>query len=146
MMDTEKQLVHTLEELRDDLKQFFETRYEMLRTELSSSLTKLRAGALLMGAAAVCGLIGLMLLGICAAFALAMLFGAFNNQGGVVLGFLIVGGLAVIVALAAALGASSKLKAQELAPNRTLQVLRRDQEVLKEGVQQDEQPGFRRRA
>ena len=145
-MDAEKTLVQTLEVLREDVKQFIETRYMMLRTELSASLRQLRAGALLMGTAAVCGLVGLILLGICAAFAVAMLFGTFPNQGAVTLGFLITGFAAVIVALAAGVGASSKLRSQELAPKRTLQVLRRDQEVLKEGGRQDEQTGFRRRA
>lgn len=143
MMDAEKQLVHTLEELRDDLKQFIETRYEMLRTELSASLTKLRGGVVLIAIAAVFGLVGMILLGVCVAFAVGLFFGVFPNQGGVALGFLIVGVLALIVAGIAGITAASRLKAQELAPNRTLRVLQRDQQVLKQGGQPDVQ---RRRA
>jgi len=147
MLDSEKSLVHTLEELRDDLKQFIETRYEILRTELSASLDKARAGAVLIGGAALLGLVGLVLLGICVSFAIALAFGSFPNQVGVAAGFLITGVLSLGIAGALAIGARSKLKAEELKPNRTLRVLQHDQEVLKEGVQQDdEQSRFRRRA
>jgi putative superfamily III holin-X len=144
-MDAEKQLVQTLEEFRDDLKQFIETRYEMLRSELSTSLAKLRVSAALVGTAALLGLLGVILLGVCLAFAISLFFGAFPNQVGVVYGFLITGFVSLLVAGGVGFAAKSKLKAEELAPNRTLRVLQRDQEVLKEGGQQDAER-FRRRA
>jgi uncharacterized membrane protein YqjE len=144
-MDAEKSLAQTLEELREDLKQFIETRYEMLRSELSCSLAKLRVSGMLLGAAAVLALAGALLLAVCVAFAIALFFGAFPNQVGVVWGFLITGFVSLLVGGAVGVAAKSKLRAEDLAPNRTLKVLRRDQQILKEGGQQDAER-FRRRA
>lgn len=146
-MEPEKSIMQTLEELRDDLKQFIETRYELLRVELSGILDRLVAAAVVIGAAAVLGLVGLILLGICISFAIGLGFGAFPNQAGIVWGFLITGSCAVLLAGLMGAGARAKLKAEDLAPNRTLRVLRRDQDVMrevKEGGQQDER--IRRRA
>ncbi len=146
-MNPEKSLLQNFEDLRDDLKSFLETRYEILRAELSSSIARsLRSGMLLAGAA-VTGAMGLLLLSICASIAIAMGLGAITDQVGLVWGFLIVGGVEVLIAGAMAGAGVSKLKSADLKPTRTLHVLRRDQQALREGGQRyGESTSARRRA
>lgn len=132
-MNPEKSLVQTLEELRDDLKGFIETRYEILRAELSSGIKEGLRSAVLLGVAAVVGVMGLILLSICASLAVAAGLGAITDQIGLIWGFLIIGGCEVLIAGAMAGAGIAKLKSADLTPKRTLHVLRRDQEVLREG-------------
>ncbi|HLI03848.1 MAG TPA: phage holin family protein [Terracidiphilus sp.] len=136
MMEQERNLVHSLDELRNDLKGFIETRLGILRAELESGVRKVLRGAMLLGMAAVFAALGLMLLGFCAALAVAVGLGAIANQAGLVWGFLAVGGFGVL--LAAGLGAigRARLKTANLAPRRTLRVLERDQAFLREGGRQ----------
>lgn len=145
-MEQERHLVHSLEELRDDLKAFIQTRYEILRAELSASVRKAKMPAVGFGVAAVFGFVGLLLLGFCASLAIGLAFGAFTNQVGLVWGFLIVGVCSVLVGAMAGAAAMAKLKSSELAPKRTMQILKRDQEILRQGVQYGESERFRRRA
>ena len=132
-MDMDKSLGQTLEQLRDDLKSFIETRYELLRAELSESMKKAIGAAVLIGVAALFAVTGLILIEICIALAVAFGFGAFQNEAGLVWGFLITGGCSLL--LGAVLGAAGKTRLTEmsLAPKRTMKVLERDQETLKKG-------------
>jgi hypothetical protein len=122
------------EELGHDLKSFIETRYEMLRAELSASLTRIRSAAVLLVVAAVIAVPSLILLGVCVSLAIALGFGAFQNQVGLIWGFLITGGGGLL--LAAIIGAAGKarLKAEDLTPKRTLRVLKHDREKFRQGV------------
>ena len=130
-MDSDKTLVQTIEQLRDDLKSFIVTRYELLRAELSESMKRIMSAAVLIGAAGLFGVVGLVLLGICASLAIAFGFGAVQSQVGLVWGFLIVGAGSLL--LAALMGAAGKarLTARDLAPTRTMQVLQQDQETMR---------------
>lgn len=135
-MEQEKHFTRTLEELRDDLKGFIETRYEILRADLRASLKKAQGVAILMGAAIVLAMVGVLLLGFCAALAVAVAFGALTTQVGLVWGFLIIGAACVLLGAGAAAAGQARLKTASLAPKRTLFVLGRDKEVLKHGGQQ----------
>ena len=146
-MNPEQSLLESVEELQDDLKGFIETRYEILRAELKTGLKNSLSGVLLVSIAGGVGLMGLLLLGICAALAIGMGLGAIVDQYGLIWGFLIVGGSEVLVAGAMAGAGVSKLRSADLTPRRTLHVLRRDQEALREGGQQHgEHQRARRRA
>jgi len=146
-MDAEPTLQSEFEALRHDLKSFVETRYELLRGELKSTVNKVRGAAILMAAAAVFGFIGLLLLGTCIALAIALGFGAFQNQVGLVWGFLITGCCGLIFSGMLAMAGKSKLKAEDLTPKRTLRVLKRDQESFQQGGERNgERPATRRRA
>lgn len=134
-MEQEKQLVHSLEDLRDDLKGFIETRVGILRAELTAGLKRAQRGAILLGLAAVFAVLGIVLLGFCAALAVAVGLGALTNQVGLVWGFLAVGGFVVLLAVASAAVGRARLKAENLAPKRTLRVLQRDHAFLREGGQ-----------
>ena len=145
-MEPEKSLVQSLEELREDLKSFIATRYEMLRAELSQSMAKAKSAAMMFGAAAALGILAVILLGICVSLAIALAFGSFANQVGLIWAFLITGGGSLILAGMLGAAGASHLRKEELAPNRTLHVLQRDQEELKKGVEDYGDESFRRRA
>lgn len=146
-MEPERLLIQSFEELRDDLKAFIETRYEILRTEITSGLKKAQGAAVMFGAAAVFGIMGLLFAGVCIALWIGLAFGAFSNQVGLIWGFLCVGGGNLILAGILAAAGKATMKSANLKPDRTLRVLRRDQEVIREGGQQyGESADVRRRA
>lgn len=122
------------EVLGHDLKSFIETRYEMLRTELTASFTRLRSAAVLIAAAAVIAVPSLILLGICVSLVIGLAFGAFQNQVGLIWGFLITGAGGLCLAAIVGMVGKSRLKAGDLAPKRTLRVLKNDRETFRQGV------------
>lgn len=144
-MEPERSLIQSIEELRDDLKGFIETRYAILRAELTSSLKKISGAAVLFAAAAVFGGLGLIFLGVCVALAIALAFGDFTNQVGLIWGFLCAGGGNLLLAAMLAGAGKKYLKAVNLKPDRTLRVLRRDQEAVREGGRPDVEPTSARR-
>jgi hypothetical protein len=75
----------------------------------------------------------MILLGVCVSLWIALAFGSFTNQVGVIWGFLVTGGGSLILAGMFAAAGISRMKKEELAPKRTLQVLKQDQEELKKG-------------
>lgn len=60
------------------------------------------------------------------------MFGAFQNQVGLVFGFLIAGVCGLVGAGPAWMAANADLSAGDLTPKRTLRVLRRDGEALRQ--------------
>ena len=143
-MEPERSWIQSFEELRDDLKAFIETRYQILRAELTTSVKKLQGAAVMFGAAAVFAVLGLAFLGVCVALAIGLAFGAFTNQVGLIWGFLCVGGGSLMLAGILALNGKKMLKWAK--PDRTLRVLRRDQDAMAEGGQYGEPGNARRRA
>lgn len=131
-MEPERSLVQSFDDLRNDLKSFIETRYEILRAELKVALKRAQGAAILFAIAALFGLVGFGLLGFCLSVAIGLAFGAFTNQVGLVWGFLIAGGGNLVVAGIAGLVGKSHLKAADLIPERTLRVLQRDQQALQQ--------------
>jgi uncharacterized membrane protein YqjE len=140
-MDTDKTLVQTIEQLRDDLKSFIVTRYELLRVELSDSMKRIMSAAMLVGTAALVGAVGLMLLGICASLAIAFGFGAVQSQVGLIWGFLITGAGSLLLAGLMGAAGKARLTAKDLAPTRTMQVLQRDQETMRNQEMLKKGPG-----
>jgi hypothetical protein len=124
--------VQSFEDLRNDLKGFIETRYEILRAELSGGIKRATGAAAMFVAAGLFGVVGLILLGFCIALAIGLGFGAFTNQIGLVWGFLITGFCNLILAGILASVGKARLKAANLMPERTLRVLQRDQQALQQ--------------
>lgn len=129
-MEPEKSLLQSLEDLRNDLKGFIETRFEILRAELRGAIKKVQGAAIMFVAAGLFGVMGIILLAFCASLAIAFAFGALTNQMGLIWGFLITGVGNLMLAATLALMGKSKLNATELLPARTLRVLQRDQQAL----------------
>lgn len=132
-MEQEKTLGQNLDDLRMDLKEIIETRYEILRAEVSSGIQKARSAAMLVGAAAAFAVVGLILLGACVALAIGLAFGAFTNQVGLVWGFLVTGAGSLMFAGMLGAAGKARLKTVKLVPERTLRVLKHDEQVLKQG-------------
>lgn len=133
-MGAEPSFQNGFEVLGHDLKSFIETRYEMLRAELSASFTRLRSAAVLLGVAAVLTVPALILLGICVSLLIGLAFGAFADQVGLIWGFFITGAGGLCLAAIVGMVGKSKLKAGDLAPKRTLRVLKNDRETFRQGV------------
>jgi uncharacterized membrane protein YqjE len=121
------------QQLGHEIKDFIETRYELLRTELNATVAKLRSAAMLVGAAAMIAVPSLILLGICVSLAIAFGLGAIPDQAGLIGGFLITGACGLVVAVITGWAGMLKLKAGNLAPKHTLHVLRRDGESFRNG-------------
>lgn len=134
-------------ELGRDLKDFLETRYEILRTELNSALARLRTSAMLIGAATLIAVPALMLLGICVSLAIAFGLGAIPRQAGLIGGFLVTGACGLVIAIITGAIGVARLKDARLAPRHTLHVLRRDGESFRNGGERYvDEPHTRRRA
>lgn len=133
-MHGEPSFHYEFQQLGHELGNFLETRYEMLRAELKTGVARMRSAAVLFAAAALLGATGLILLGFCASFAIALAFGAFQNQVGVAFGFLITGSCALLVAGVFGLAAKAALNPEELTPKHTLRVLKRDGESFRQAM------------
>ena len=59
-MAEENYLSYHLGELKTELQQFINTRYELLRTELKQSASKVASAAVKIGSGAVLGLVGII--------------------------------------------------------------------------------------
>ncbi|HEV2136495.1 MAG TPA: phage holin family protein [Terracidiphilus sp.] len=121
------------QQLGHDIKSYFETRFEILRTELNNTVAKLRSSAMLIGGAAIIAIPSLILLGACVSLAIAYGLGAIPDQAGLIGGFLITGACGLVVAGIAGWAGVLKLKAGNLTPKHTLHVLRRDGESFRNG-------------
>ena len=147
-MAEENYLAYHLGELKTELQQFIITRYELLRTELKESGRKVAGAAAELGAGAVLGLVGLILLGACVSIWFATFFApTFQDEYGLIFGFLIIGGILAIVGAILASAGMKKLKSKDLIPSRTVHVLQKDQEMIEQqGGQHGNEPPIRRRA
>ncbi len=146
-MGAEPTFQSEFQQLGQDIKSFIETRYEMLRAELSAGLARMRSAAMLFAAAAIFAVMGLILGGICISLAIALGLGAIPNQAGLVWGFFCTGGGALLLAIIVGVMGMATLKPESLTPKRTLRVLKRDGESFRQaGTQNDVGPGTRKRA
>jgi len=153
-MAEERPLSYHLQELKADLQQFINTRYELLRTEMKEIAGRVSRAATLLGAGAVLGFVGLILLGACLSLWFATFFGTtLQGQYGLIYGFLIIGAAVVAIAGILASAGMGRLRSKELTPSRTLHVLRKDQAMIerqqrqeREGGQHGDEPPLRRGA
>jgi uncharacterized membrane protein YqjE len=116
-------LTAILAALRDDLKAFFQTRFQMLAAELRQKVAAWKMGALALSIAFVFAFVGFLLLtGALVSIAILVF--------GVSLALLIVGVFYLILAAGAAWAGYTQLKRQGVPPERTLQMLKEDQTWL----------------
>ena len=109
--------------LRNDLKEFFQTRFQLLVAELRQKVAAWKTGALKLAIAFIFAVTAFLLLTGALVSIIAVALGAF-------FALLIVGALYLAIAGGAAWFGYRELTSQRLPPDRTLQVLKEDQAWL----------------
>lgn len=119
-----KPLGTVLHEIKDDLKEFLETRYEMLAGELRDKLAVWRTSLPMLVIAAVLGVTAFL----CITFAIiAALRPLFDSEYGWAIAAVIVAVLYLLVAGILAWLAYRELQYEGMAPKKTMEVLKQDQ-------------------
>jgi len=120
-----RSLAALVNEVKDEIKEFVQTRLQMLRSEINEKMRSFKAAAPMLAAGVVFLLTAYLLLTVCLVALVSVAF--YDNPYRWSLSFLIVGGVwAMIGGMAAAFGIRT-LRAQGLAPKKTLKVLKEDQ-------------------
>lgn len=130
----EQSLTSLVSRLTDDLAGLFDAKLELLKTELKEELSSYAAGASLIIAGAVVGIIGFALLNVGIAFLVSVAFSGADLSPAVryALGFIIAALLYLIIGGAIILTAKRRLAKQKLIPERTALELKRDKQWLQE--------------
>ncbi len=115
-----KTLAGVLNQVKEELKEFLDTRLQMLKGEMKQKLAMLRMVVPMLLLAVVLGATGFLLLTIALVAAIATLIGWGWS-------FLAVGVIYLLVAGATAMLALREMKAEGVTPSRTLKVLKQDQ-------------------
>ncbi len=113
-------LAGLLNEVKEELKEFLDTRLQMLKAEMKQKAAMLRMVVPMLLVAVLLAAIGCLLLTIALVAAIATLIGWGWS-------FLAVGVFYLLVAGATAAFALREFKAEGVAPNRTIKVLKQDQ-------------------
>ena len=117
-----RSLAEVISEIKGEVKDFVQTRVSMFVAEMRESLKNSKAGAIYAGIALALGAAGLLMLSVALAALVAVAF--WGSPYAWFLGFLIIGLLWTIIAAMLALAAVRQFR--ELAPKRTIQVLKED--------------------
>lgn len=122
-----------LSRLGDDVTEFFDTKFSLLKVELSEEAnTFIRAGTAI-AVSAVVAAIGFALLNVAIALGISALFANTNlpPSGRYALGFVITGIPYLVIGSIIAMAIKGRLAQQKLVPNATIEELRRDAQWLK---------------
>jgi uncharacterized membrane protein YqjE len=125
----DKSLSQVLQEIKDDLKEFLTTRFEMLRAELKEKIGMIKVSLPMLAAATLMGL------GAFFAFTyslVAVIAEFLDSKYAWFLGGLAVTVFYAIVASILAYLGYRELTAESLVPNRTIEVLKQDQLWIKD--------------
>ncbi len=123
-----KQIAQALSELKDDLKQFAVTRYEMLRSELRDKVRHWKVAIPLLAAGIV--LLGTAWLLLTVLFVVLIAGAMSESQWAYPIAIAIVTLVYAIVGAILGVSGSNSLKAQSVVPEKTLRVLKDDQQWL----------------
>ena len=115
-----RSLAGVINELKNDLKDFVDTRLQMLKAEMKQKMAMLKMVVPMLVVAVVFGTIGFLLLTIALVAAIATLIGWGWS-------FLVIGLLYAAIAGGTAFMAVREIEEEGLAPERTMKVLKQDQ-------------------
>jgi len=118
----ERSLAEVIGEIKEELKEFVQTRVSMFAAEMREKLNNSKNGAIYAGIASVLGFVGLLMLSVALAALVAVAF--WGSPYAWFFGFLIIGLLWTILAAMLAIAAVRQFR--DLAPKRTIQVLKED--------------------
>lgn len=122
----EKPIGQLFAETRDELKDFIITRVQMLRTEMSEKVSAVKTAAPLIVIGAVLGVISVLLLTVALVAIIAVAF--LPAEWAWAAAFAIVGIVYGLAGSLFALYGIRTLQARSMKPERTLRILKRDQE------------------
>lgn len=120
----DRSLADVANEIKVELKDFLQTRFEMLRAEMNENIAAIKAGIPMLIVGAVLGWFCMMLL---TAALVAVIAPAFDNEYRWAIALGIVGLAYLLIGAAAAWMGYRELTSRGLAPKRTMQVLKEDQ-------------------
>lgn len=123
-MNHDRTVASVVAEIKEEMREFLKTRYEMLRAELSGKLKVWKLGVPLLLAAAGLFLVAFLLLSVCVACAIAV---SFDTPYGWAYGFLIMGFFWLLIGGILAAFGYREIATAPLAPTRTMRVLKQDQ-------------------
>ena len=115
-------LADLIGEIKEEVKEFFETRVSMFIAEMREKIDNSKNGAILAAIALVLGAVGFLMLSVALAALVAVAF--WGSPYAWFFGFLIIGLLWTIFAAMLAFGAVRQFR--DFAPKRTIQVLKED--------------------
>lgn len=121
----DRSIGEVIAELRDELKEFINTRVQMLRSEMNEKVGAVKAAVPALVIAAVMALSAWFVLTWALIYLLSMAFG--QGHGSLALAAAIVGVVYLLVGGVAGAYGYKTLTAKSLAPERTLRVLKQDQ-------------------
>lgn len=119
--------------LGDDVMQLFNSQLALFKVEIKEEANAYARGAAMIAFGAAVAVVGFAILNVAVAFAVSTLFAQanFSQPASYALGFLVTGGFYVIVGAIVVLVMKSRLARHDLAPQRTIQELRKDKQWLK---------------
>ena len=115
-------LAEVIGEIKEEVKEFVQTRVSMFTAEMREKISNSKSGALYAGVALVLGWAGFLMLSVALAALVAVAF--WGSPYAWFFGFLIIGLLWTIMAAMLAIAAVRQFR--DLAPKRTIQVLKED--------------------
>ena len=126
--EEEKSLGTVVNELKFEVREFIQTRLQILREEMKNKTSLLKIAVPMFGIALALFWVGFLAL---TALFVVLIASAFGGIAGFAWAFLIVAGVYFIVGGICASFAVGELKSKSLAPKRTIQVLKQDQVWLR---------------
>lgn len=127
----ERSLAEVIREIKDEVKEFMQTRVSMFVAEMREKIDNSKSGAICAGVALVLGWAGFLMLSVALAALVAVAF--WGSPYAWFFGFLIVGVLWTMLAAMLAIAAVRQFR--DLAPKRTIQVLKEDKIWLQREAQ-----------
>ena len=124
-VNNEKSLGTVVNELKFELREFVQTRLQILREEMKSKTALLKIAVPMFAIALVLFAVGFLLLTSLFVVLIASAFG--STVSGFAWAFLIVGIVYFLIGGICAMFGAGELKSKSLAPKRTIQVLKQDQ-------------------
>jgi Flp pilus assembly protein TadB len=131
-VNNDRSLAPIVSEMKEELKEFLQTRLEMLKQEMREKLGRLKIAAPLAGAAVLLLVTAYLLITVALAAAVAAVFAASPFRW--FFGFGIVGVALALFGGIAGYFAKRELELKTLAPNRTIEVLKGDKVWLQKEV------------
>ncbi|HYG99090.1 MAG TPA: phage holin family protein [Terriglobales bacterium] len=120
-----RSLAGVVNELKDEAKEFIQTRIAMLKSEMQDKVSSWKTAAMLIAVAALLGLTAWFLLTASLVSILAAVF--YPSRYAYFLGFIIVGVVYLLIAAIVGSAAARQIKKRGVMPERTIRVLKQDQ-------------------